>query len=415
MDHRSESPLRRIRDAEGARAELLDLAGRVSGNPYAAFAPVLRTLGGAGRLPDIVLMCGQHTTMDYHLDLITAILSRHAPARLRAVVDENPALVRKGRLPDPDLPILTVRDFFARAAEFADCLVVDRYCTWMPAVKYATYLGRAGLRYARFEQFVNAPGMPEGLPSPGCHYRDHARFMLPQLDRLLELGPLWADDRSRLVYYTALAAFIAMDFSWFAPGCDPYEQRYLPDDVGFTLGDDEVFLDCGAFEGEDSILFASRTANRFGRICAFEPDLANYATLSENLRRHMAATGSCAIDTFPLGVADRNAHLRFSGEGMMVALSDDASAGKGLFVARLDDMIEAASYIKLEVEGAEMAALNGAARLIREGRPKLAVAVYHRPDDFLTIPQRLAGLGQGYALRLRHHAYEAGLLCVYAA
>jgi FkbM family methyltransferase len=406
-------PIRRIRDAAGARTALLELAERVARDPHSEFPAVLKSLGDR-RLPDLVLMCGQHTTMDYHLDLIAAILARHPGTRLRAVVDEDPALVRRRRFPEPDIPVLTVRDFLSRAAEFRDCLVIDRYCTWMPAPKYATYLDRAGLPWVRFEQFVNAPGMPEGLPSPGSHYREHARFMLPRLDRLLEVESLWADERSRMVYYTALAGFIAMDFGWFAPGCDPYEQRYFPPDLDFAPREDEVFLDCGAFEGEDAILFARLTRNRFRRVLAFEPDLENYRVMSENLRRHMAEHGTCAVDTFPMGVGDTNGYLRFSGEGMMVSLAGEGGGDKGLFLTRLDDMVDRATTIKLEVEGAEMAALAGAARLIREHRPRLAVAVYHKPDDFLTIPQHIAALGQNYRIGLRHHAYEAGLMCAYA-
>jgi FkbM family methyltransferase len=353
--------------------------------------------------------------MDYHLDVIAAILEKNPRTRLRAVVDEDPAMVRTTHLPSHDVPLLSVREFLTRSAEYSDSLVVDRYCTWLPGVKYAQYLRRAGLRYVRFEQFVNAPGMPSGLPSPGSHYAEHAIFMLSQFDRLLALESLWADERSRMVYYLSLAAFISMDFSWFAPSCDPYEQRYLPSDVDFQLGENETFIDCGAFEGEDSILLASRTGNRFRRICAFEPDLVNYAAMGKNLRNYMAQSGPCAIDTFPIGVSDVNARLGFSGSGMMVSLAPNASAGRGLFVTRLDDMVDSASYIKLEVEGAELSALHGAENLIRRNRPKLAVAAYHKPDDFFTLPAHLNELDLGYRLHLRHHAQEAGLLCVYAA
>ena len=73
--------------------------------------------------------------------------------------------------------------------------------------------------------------------------------MLANMTDFLALESVWADDRSRMVYYLSLAAFMSMDFSWFASTCDRYEDRYFPTDIGLQLGNDEIFVDCGAYDG----------------------------------------------------------------------------------------------------------------------------------------------------------------------
>jgi len=205
-----------------------------------------------------------------------------------------------------------------------------------------------------------------------------------------------------------------MDFSWFTSTCDRYEDRYFPTDIGLQLGNDEIFVDCGAYDGRDSILFAEKVKNRFQRVCAFEPDLSNYANMSLNLQRHSIGEDVTGFDTFPMGVANINGYQHFSGSGMLVALTDKPKdADRGLFVARLDDMLDRCTYLKLEIEGAELAALKGAARLIQNCRPKMAISTYHKPTDFLDLLPYLTSLNKGYRLTLRHHALEAGLLCIY--
>src|SRR6185369_2974108 len=178
----------------------------------------------------------------------------------------------------------------------------------------------------------------------------------------------------------------------------------------------EVLLDCGAHDGGETLIFAQRTSNRFKAVHAFEPDLRNYRVLCRNMSRYMAQNDLDNIYCYPVGVYDRNDYLAFSGQGTIVTVSEQrASEGNGLFMARLDDVIEEATYLRLEVEGAEVPALAGAARLIEKHRPKLAVSAYHRPDDFLTIHRSIAEFDLGYEFRLRHQSLEAGVLCYYCS
>ena len=67
----------------------------------------------------------------------------------------------------------------------------------------------------------------------------------------------------------------------------------------------------------------------------------------------------------------------------------------------------AADFIKMDIEGSELQALVGAELTLRTHRPKLAIAVYHKADDLITIPDYLDGLQLGYRFYLDHFSTNA--------
>lgn len=72
-------------------------------------------------------------------------------------------------------------------------------------------------------------------------------------------------------------------------------------------------------------------------------------------------------------------------------------------LVRLDTVLhDGATFLKLDVEGHELASLQGAEQTILECRPRIAVCVYHRDDDLLTIPAYLKSLNPDYNIGLRH-------------
>lgn len=73
---------------------------------------------------------------------------------------------------------------------------------------------------------------------------------------------------------------------------------------------------------------------------------------------------------------------------------------------RLDDVLgdRRITLLKMDIEGAEKAALEGAEKLIKSQRPKLAVCVYHRIEDLWEIPIMLKNWVPEYSISIRHHA-----------
>ena len=83
----------------------------------------------------------------------------------------------------------------------------------------------------------------------------------------------------------------------------------------------------------------------------------------------------------------------------------DEHGGEEVQTASLDEYMDgqAASFIALDIEGAELTALFGAERIIREQKPKLAICVYHKPEDLYEIPELVKKLRPDYQLYLRHY------------
>jgi len=72
---------------------------------------------------------------------------------------------------------------------------------------------------------------------------------------------------------------------------------------------------------------------------------------------------------------------------------------------KLDDILngEKATFIKMDIEGAELNALKGSKDTIMKYRPKLAICLYHKPEDIWEIPAYIIQLRNDYKFYIRHY------------
>lgn len=85
-------------------------------------------------------------------------------------------------------------------------------------------------------------------------------------------------------------------------------------------------------------------------------------------------------------------------------------------VRSLDSVLQGkrASFIKMDIEGSELEALKGAEETIRKWRPKLAISMYHKPEDIWELPLYVKKLVPDYRLYLRHHSNAKWDFVLYA-
>lgn len=184
----------------------------------------------------------------------------------------------------------------------------------------------------------------------------------------------------------------------------------------------EVFVDAGCFDGDTSINFINWCKGNYNKIYAFEAVSSNFNICEKALKPYNN------ISIINKGLYERNGEMQiFLGEGQPSCNSIEKSTNTAnswvnynqtqiISICRLDDEIKAEipTFIKLDIEGSELAALYGAEKTIKNNKPKLAVSVYHKPSDILDIPLLLLQLNPNYTFFLRHYSPFAAETDLYA-
>lgn len=85
----------------------------------------------------------------------------------------------------------------------------------------------------------------------------------------------------------------------------------------------------------------------------------------------------------------------------------------------IDDLVTSENlsqvdFIKMDIEGAELYALKGASETIRKFKPKLAISVYHKPDDMIVIPEYIQSLNPDYQFYLDYYTIIGDEIVLYA-
>ncbi len=176
------------------------------------------------------------------------------------------------------------------------------------------------------------------------------------------------------------------------------------------LGDNESYLDLGAYRGDTVEEFLHYCGGKYSDITALEPDRRTFKKLSaylENVEKSVA---------YPYAVYSENKTLVFSNKaGRQSTISEKGVETEAVCVDSLyaDKTV---TYIKADVEGAEKEAIQGAEKTLKKQKPKLNIALYHRSVDIFSIPLQIAQINPGYKFHIRRHPYipcwDMNLYCV---
>lgn len=166
----------------------------------------------------------------------------------------------------------------------------------------------------------------------------------------------------------------------------------------------EIFVDAGGFDGLTTKAFFSWCEGKGYSYC-FEFDRKNIASIESLL----AGNGNCSI--VPKALWSETTCLSADIRGNCASSVTQKVQGDdvhGVEAAALDDYFgdKPVTFIKMDIEGAELEAIKGARRIITHQHPKLAVSIYHKPEDIWTIPQILLEYNPEYRFYLRHYSFS---------
>ncbi len=230
-------------------------------------------------------------------------------------------------------------------------------------------------------------------------------FVLENLGKLQLVYEQLEDDYSRQCLAAYINQKISMDYKYLKPlrTIPQYFEEFV------ELDENEVFVDAGAFDGDSALSFietlSKRNIEKYNKIISFEPDPINYQKLVDRkLINHIC---------YNLGLADKKGSITFEILGTSSVFNEAGDIS--VAVDTLDDIVdEKVSFIKMDIEGFELAALKGGSELIRRYRPKLAICIYHKKEDLWEIQEYIKTIVPEYRFYIRAHEESAIELVLYA-
>lgn len=144
----------------------------------------------------------------------------------------------------------------------------------------------------------------------------------------------------------------------------------------------DVVIDAGANCGHLSIFF-SKLVGQSGKVFAFEPDKFNIGRIEKNMALNPDLSNNIMIEDLLLW--DKNEWINFYEAGTVgssaVWMPDAEHCVKKQAVT-IDDwvknnLIQKLDFIKMDIEGAEIEALEGCVETIKTFQPNFAIASYH--------------------------------------
>jgi len=188
--------------------------------------------------------------------------------------------------------------------------------------------------------------------------------------------------------------------------------KYCLDEVDADISsriDGKTIVDGGAFVGDSAVMFCDSYAPE--NILAFEPAHATFEMLKQVAEK--SNLGDKIIPVFKgLGDSPDSMCLRNTGADVVnpgatfsTCMDNMSAVGDEIEISTIDAEVSAGNYqvglIKLDIEGFEKKAIEGALETIKRDKPVLVISLYHNPVDFFEIKPLLESLDLGYKFMAR--------------
>ncbi|RKD23557.1 methyltransferase, FkbM family [Caminicella sporogenes DSM 14501] len=208
-----------------------------------------------------------------------------------------------------------------------------------------------------------------------------------------------SDEHSKKVYLGILNSKISLDNKYMKGIASPAKEQYFDKEL-IKISEEEVFCDCGSFNGDTLETFISLSGGRYKKYIAIEADKEIY----NELNKKVVAKGiSKNVQTYNVACWDEKTILKFQ----PLQDSGHISENGEVFVCAdtLDNILqnEEVTFLKMDIEGAEERALKGASAVIKKYKPVLAICLYHSLEDYYKLPLLIKEMNDEYSLFIRNY------------
>ena len=248
-------------------------------------------------------------------------------------------------------------------------------------------------------------------PRPATFSFGTPELLAKSADEIVEAASVWGDEDFTVEYAAQVRWRFLLDYSALRPPM-AVEELYFPRDLAKSL-EREVFVDCGAFDGDTIEEFRASRPGHSDLLIAIEPDPNNIAALRERIATWDDSARE-SVKIKPVALGAHRGTVRFDPTG---TAASSAGSGPSLVpVAPLDELLDGTppTYIKMDLEGAERDALVGGTETIRANKPFLAVCLYHKPGDLWDLPLLIKSIEPSYRLAMRRYSDERWETICYA-
>lgn len=280
--------------------------------------------------------------------------------------------------------------------------VCEKYDDFNVVLCFASHIDEVIERIAAInsEHTVFAPDVP--VAGGGFFTREYIAENEAKFDKAYSL---LSDEESKNTYRDILNFKVSGKIEYLLSSFCDKDKVYS--DI-LKLKNDEEIIDLGAYDGDTIREFTKATNGKYRHITALEPDSKSYKKLIKNTE------GMPNITALNMGAWSKKDTLIFSADaGRNSKLS---SEGTSIEVTDVDSLNLAPTFIKMDIEGSEMRALEGAEKTIKTYTPKLYVCAYHRNEDLFALPLKIHELNDSYKIYFRHSKYipawESNFYCV---
>lgn len=179
----------------------------------------------------------------------------------------------------------------------------------------------------------------------------------------------------------------------------------------------DTIVDCGAYTGDTAEMYCSYVGNKC-TVYAFEPFKDSFMQLEERIKRkHLSS-----VYAFNYAVSNENKtrKLYFNVDDfkMGIRIGEEKAAQTQIIEVRTIDTIlkeiGSIDFIKMDIEGEEINALQGAVNSIKKFAPDVMISAYHKFEHILEIPQFLKGVNPNYKIYMGHAPNVSTEIEIYA-